>query len=150
MRSGLSVTARIALLEYGADTSRWGTDLDMTLLPVYLCTHDSHACSYAPLFQLSWWKRTMIPLAAAARIQSSHFLNLDKRAQCSPSACIFKIFKIGNIFGWLRLPEIYSSQNIFTRKLSERKKATVYVQYFMKLIFKLFKFNAFLILRNCY
>ena len=72
-----------------------------------------------PLFQLSWWKRTVLLLAA--RIRSNRFVNLDKRAPCSPPACVFEIFLIGNVFGWLRPSEIYSLRNIFSRKLSERK-----------------------------
>ena len=66
----------------------------------------------------------MIP--PAAHIRSSRFPNLDKRALCSPSVAppsALENFLIGNIFGWLRLSEIYPLRNIFTQKLSERKKA---------------------------
>ena len=71
----------------------------------------------------------MIPLAAC--IWSSLFQNLDKHTQCShiwitvhwAPTCIFKIFYLRNIFGWLHLYESYSSQIRFVWRLIERKKA---------------------------
>ena len=61
------------------------------LLPICLCTHGRHAQSKVPLFQLSWWKGAVIP---PARIQSSHFLNLDKRALCLPPTCVLEFLKL--------------------------------------------------------
>ena len=63
----------------------------------------------------------MIPLAACI---GPVFLNLDNAHCARLSSCMrIGIFSIGNIFGWLRPSEIYSLRNIFTRKLSKRKKA---------------------------
>ena len=47
---------------------------------------------------------------------------INAHRACLPPTYVFTIFKIGNIFGWLSPFEIYSSRNIFTRKIKQAKK----------------------------
>ena len=55
---------------------------------------------------------------------------------------MFEILKIGNTFGWLCPSKIYSLQNIFTRKLSERKKANYGIDCFEVFMERPYGFQA--------
>ena len=85
-----------------------------------------------------WWV-----LQSVSKLSNSRCLSLLEVAYHTPASCSYPVqllskprwtwtllasrmhirnFFIGSVFGWLHPSEIYSLQNIFIQKLSERKK----------------------------
>ena len=85
------------------------------------CQQLSNSCPSTCTFVATWHVHVTLLSTSFSLFLVKH-TKILLIARCSPDLYIVN-FSIGNIFEWLRLSEIYSLQNSFTQKLSERKRS---------------------------